>query len=220
MRVMVTGGTGFLGGHTVRALVDAGHEPRLLVRSQEKLGELIELFELPPDIEWTQGDILDAASVAQALDGADACIHAAAFTTLDPALMDRCLEVNAPGTRIVLDAAVAAGCDPIVHTSSISCIFPPVGDVADADVDPVRSSDAPYSRSKAESDLYARELQAAGHPVVILYPGGVAGPGDLGFNVMAAVLGGMISSDTLMSAATGGGCAIDVRDLDHRDPRG
>ena len=213
MRVMVTGGTGFLGGHTVRALVDAGHEPRLLVRSEEKLGQLIELFELPPDIEWVSGDILDAASVAQALEGADACVHAAAFTTLDPALMDRCLAINAPGTKIVLDAAVAAGCDPIVHTSSISCIFPPVGDVADADVDPVRSSDAPYSRSKAESDLYARELQAAGHPIVILYPGGVAGPDDLGLNVNAAVMGGLISSDTLMKGATGGGCAIDVRDL-------
>jgi nucleoside-diphosphate-sugar epimerase len=212
MRVMVTGGTGFLGGHAVRALVDAGHEPRLLVRSQEKLGELIELFGLPPDIEWVRGDILDAASVAQALDGADACIHAAAFTTLDPALMDRCLEVNGPGTRIVLDAAVAAGCDPVLHTSSISCIFPPVGNVFDAD-DPVRSSEVPYSRSKAESDRYARELQAAGHPVVIVYPGGVTGPDDLGFNVMSAITAGLLASDTLMTGATGGGGAIDVRDL-------
>jgi len=213
MRVMVTGGTGFLGGHTVRALVDAGHEARLLVRSEEKLGQLIELFGLPPDIEWTSGDILDAASVARALDEAEGCVHTAAFTTLDPALMDHCLEVNGPGTKIVLDAAVAAGCDPIVHMSSISCIFPPLGDVFDADVDPVRSSEAPYSRSKAESDRYARELQAAGHPVVIVYPGGVTGPDDLGFNVMSAIMAGMLASDTLMTGATGGGGAVDVRDL-------
>jgi nucleoside-diphosphate-sugar epimerase len=214
MRVMVTGGTGFLGGHTVRALVDAGHEPQLLVRSEEKLGQLTQLFGLPGDLPFVLGDMLDDTAVARALDGADACIHAAAFTTLDAALMDQCVAINGPGTRVVLDAAVAAGCDPVVHVSSISCIFPPTGerfDGFDAD-DPVRSSSAPYSQSKAESDVHARALQDAGHPVVIVYPGGLTGPDDLGLNVMAAMIAGLMASDVLMRAATGGGGAIDVRD--------
>ena len=154
MRVTVTGGTGFVGGHVVRALVDEGHEPCLLVRSEDKLRQLVELFDLPGSLAWVKGDILDAESVAAACAGAGGCVHAAAFTTLDPTLMDRCLETNGPGTRVVLDAAVAEGCDPIIHVSSISCIFPPVGEIADADVDPVRSSDAPYSQSKVESELY------------------------------------------------------------------
>ena len=143
MRVMVTGGTGFLGGHVVRALVDEGHEPCLLVRSEDKVARLIEVFGLPPDLAWVPGDILDAQSVTDACADADACVHAAAFTTLDPALMDQCLTINGPGTKVVLDTAVRARCDPIIHISSISCIFPPLGPVADADVDPVRSSDAP-----------------------------------------------------------------------------
>jgi nucleoside-diphosphate-sugar epimerase len=213
MRVMVTGGTGFVGGHIVRALVDEGHEPCMLVRSEPKLRQLVELFDLPGDIAWSPGDILDAASVASALEGADACVHAAAFTTLDPNEMDRCLEVNGPGTEIVLGAAVEARCDPIVHLSSISCIFPPIGDVADPDVDPVHSSDAPYSKSKVESELHARALQEAGHPVVIVYPGGVTGPDDLGLNVVSSYFVNILSSDVLMIGPSGGWAVIDVRDL-------
>src|SRR5690349_14315428 len=110
MRVAVTGGTGFLGGHTVRALVDAGHEPRLLVRSEEKLGRLVDLFELPSDLAYVCGDMLDPDAVHATVSGTDACVHTAAFTTLDPALMEQCVAVNGPGTRNVLDAAVAAGC--------------------------------------------------------------------------------------------------------------
>lgn len=213
MRVMVTGGTGFVGGHIVKALVDEGHEPCLLVRSEGKARQLVELFDLPADIAWSPGDILDAASVDRALKGADACVHSAAFTTLDPNEMDKCLEVNGPGTEIVLGAAVAAGCDPIVHMSSISCIFPPVGDRADPDVDPVRSSDAPYSKSKVESELHARALQEAGHPVLILYPGGVTGPDDLGLNVVGSYLVNILSSDVLMIGPSGGWAVIDVRDV-------
>jgi len=213
MRVMVTGGTGFVGGHIVRALVDEGHEPCLLVRNEPKLRQLVELFDLPGDIAWVEGNILDQASVTRALSGADACVHSAAFTTLDPNEMDKCLEVNGPGTEIVLGAAVAAGCDPIVHTSSISCIFPPVGDMADPDVDPVHSSEAPYSKSKVESELHARALQEAGHPVLIVYPGGVAGPDDLGLNVVGSYLVNILSSDVLMVGPSGGWALIDVRDI-------
>lgn len=211
---MITGGTGFIGGHVLAALVAAGHEPVALVRSAEKLGQMQSLHGIGgANVEAVVGDILDPTSVEQALAGSEALIHAAAFTTLDPAEMDKCLEVNGPGTRIVLDAAVGAGCDPIIHMSSMSCVFPPRGDVADPDVDPVHSSEAPYSRSKAESEHYARELQAAGHPVTILYPGGVTGPDDLGLNVMAGMLSVILAAPYLMTAATGGYSVIDVRDL-------
>src|SRR4051794_1910312 len=112
---MVTGGTGFFGGHIVRALVDSGHRPRLLVRDEGKLPRLCTLFQLSPtDVESVVGDILDRGSVDDALADCDACIHAAAFATLNPELMPRALEVNAPGTRNVLDAALVAGSDPIV----------------------------------------------------------------------------------------------------------
>ncbi len=84
------------------------------------------------------GDILDPESVRAALDGCDACVHAAAFTSLTPEEMPKALDVNAPGARIVLDAALAQGCDPVVSVSSMSVIFPPTGAMLSAD-DPVHT---------------------------------------------------------------------------------
>lgn len=213
MRVMLTGGTGFIGGHLLKALVDAGHEPRLLVRSEDKLRQMCEAQGVDPSgLTWVVGDILDPASIVRALEGCDACIHAAAFTTLTPEEMAKALDVNEPGTRNVLGAALEAGCDPVIHVSSISAIFPPTGPVLSAD-DPVHSSAVPYSESKAASDRYARSLQEAGHPVVLTYPAGVTGPIDLGVNVMAGMWAGMLGAPFIMVADSGGHMYVDVRDV-------
>ena len=86
MRVMVTGGTGFIGYHTVRALLAAGLEVSLLVRSADKLhavyGEgVIE--------HYTCGDIADPVSVGQAMEGCDAVIHVAALVSTHAADAER-----------------------------------------------------------------------------------------------------------------------------------
>jgi nucleoside-diphosphate-sugar epimerase len=209
---MLTGGTGFIGGHVTRALLDAGHEPVLLVRDPAKLERQCALFRLDPErLDAATGDILDHASVVAALDGADACIHAAAFTTLTPEEMPKALDVNAPGSRIVLDAALDHGCDPVVSVSSMSVVFPPTGDQLRAD-DRVHTGGAPYNSSKADAELYARSLQDAGAPVVTIYPGGVMGPLDLGVNVLEAMWTGILASEYMMLAPSGGYLSADVRD--------
>jgi len=210
---MVTGGTGFIGGHVTRALLDAGHEPRLLVRDPEKLERQCALLEIEPSaVTAVPGDILDRDSVLAALDGSDACIHAAAFTSLTPEEMPQALDVNAPGARIVLDAALEHGCDPVVSVSSMSVIFPPTGDLLSAD-DPVHEGGAPYNASKADADLYARARQDDGAPVVIVYPAGVTGPLDLGVNVLEAMWAQILASEFVLLAETGGYLTVDVRDV-------
>jgi nucleoside-diphosphate-sugar epimerase len=212
MRVMLTGGTGFIGGHVLRALLDAGHEPVLLVRDPAKLERQCALFGIDPGrVASVTGDILDAPSVAAALDGTDACIHAAAGTTLTPEEMPKALDVNAPGSRIVLDAALEHGCDPVVSVSSMSVVFPPSGDRLRAD-DPVHTGGAPYNASKADAELYARSLQDDGAPVITVYPGGVMGPLDLGVNVVEGMWAEILSSEYLMLADSGGYLVADVRD--------
>ncbi|MDH3994715.1 MAG: NAD(P)H-binding protein, partial [Gammaproteobacteria bacterium] len=69
MRVMITGGTGFIGYHTTMALLDAGHEVSLLVRSVDKMHAMY-----GPDLieHYTVGDIVDQKSVQQAMQGCDA----------------------------------------------------------------------------------------------------------------------------------------------------
>jgi nucleoside-diphosphate-sugar epimerase len=213
MRVMVTGGTGFVGGHVTNALLEAGHQPRLLVRDPSKLARLCEMFGIEPgSVEAIEGDMLDEASVLGALDGCEACVHSAAFTSLTPEEMPKALDVNAPGSRIVLDAALAQGCDPIISVSSMSVIFPPRGDRLSAH-DPVHTGGSPYLASKADAELHARALQDRGAPIVTLYPAGVTGPLDLGINVTEGIFAQTLATEYLLTAESGGNLYVDVRDL-------
>ena len=212
MKVMLTGATGFIGGHTLKALLDAGHEVRALVRSTEKLDRMRALQGIEAEVDHVVGDMTDPAAVASALEGCDACVHTAAFTSLDPEQMHHALEVNAPGAINVLDGAAAAGCDPIVHLSTMSVIFPPTGDVLSGN-DPVQGGGNPYNESKAVAEEHARMMQSAGEPISIIYPAGVTGPDDLGLNVVAANIIPTLQTEMMMSLASGGWLLVDVRDL-------
>jgi nucleoside-diphosphate-sugar epimerase len=213
MRVMLTGGTGFIGGHVVAALLAEGHEPHLLVRDPEKLKRLWALHGLDPAaVSFTVGDITDERSVWLGLEGCDACIHAAAVTSLDPPDRAKMYLINAAGARTVLDAAVAIGCDPVIHVSSMGAIFPPTGERMSGD-DPVREGGSAYTASKAEAELHARELQASGEPIVIVYPGGVVGPRDVGVNAFEAAMAATLKAPVDIRPPTGGWLLIDVRDL-------
>jgi uncharacterized protein YbjT (DUF2867 family) len=79
MRVLVTGASGFVGSHTLKALLGMGHRPRLLVRDPGRAaGVLGEIGVSAGAVEMLPGDMLDEAAVARALDGCDTAVHAAA----------------------------------------------------------------------------------------------------------------------------------------------
>ena len=212
MKVMLTGATGFIGGHIMKALVEAGHEVHALVRSEEKLAEMKSLQAIEGGVECFVGDMTDQLIVNEALVGCDACVHAAAFTSLDPSLMDQALAVNGPGAEAVLGAAVNNGCQSVIHVSTMSVIFPPSGSKLSGE-DPVQGGGNPYNASKAIAEEYARSLQEKGYPISIIYPTGVTGPTDLGLNVLAANLVPTLQSEIMMSLSSGGWCLVDVRDL-------
>ena len=94
MKVMLTGSTGFIGGHIMRALIEAGHEVQALVRDKAKLESMKAIQGIGNGVVGILGDITDQLTVEEALADCDACVHAAAFTSLDPSLMDHALEVN------------------------------------------------------------------------------------------------------------------------------
>ena len=212
MKVMLTGATGFIGGHIMKALVEAGYEVHALVRSEEKLAEMKSLQAIGGGVECFVGDMTDQLIVNEALVGCDACVHAAAFTSLDPSLMDQALAVNGPGAEAVLGAAVNNGCQSVIHVSTMSVIFPPTGSKLSGE-DPVQGGGNPYNASKAIAEEYARSLQEKGYPISIIYPTGVTGPTDLGLNVLAANLVPTLQSEIMMSLSSGGWCLVDVRDL-------
>lgn len=174
-RVMVTGATGFVGAHSVKALLDAGHEVKLLVRSKEKAQEVLGALgvkKLPPIVI---GDMTDEAAVLEALEGCDAALHCAAFVSTNAKDAERMRRDNPQGTRVVVGNAVRLGLDPVVYVSSVAALMKPGLPVLHPDL-PVADSTTAYGQSKAEAERYVRSLQDQEKPVVITYPGSVIGP--------------------------------------------
>jgi dihydroflavonol-4-reductase len=211
MRVLVTGGTGFVGGWTAKAIADAGHSIRFLVRNPDRLATSV--AKLGVDVsDFAVGDIADRVSVRDALRGCDAVVHSAALVATDPRQAAQMLTTNMQGAQNVLGQSVELGLDPIIHVSSFTALFHPGLEMLRADLPVVGGADG-YGKSKAQVDIYARGLQDAGAPVNITYPGMVLGPpvgdqfGEAGEGVKAALQ---------MHAIPGRSAAwlvVDVRDL-------
>ena len=113
MRVLVTGGTGFVGSHTVAALVEGGHEVRLLVRAVQRVAPaLVPLGLQAANLDTMVGDVTDAAAVDQAVRGCEAVVHAGSVYSFDSRDAGRIRQVNVRGTDLVLGTAHRAGLDP------------------------------------------------------------------------------------------------------------
>ena len=174
LKVLVTGGTGFIGAHTAAALLEAGHEVRLLVRDPRRIDTTVGQLGAGP-MDHAVGDITDAASVEAALSGFDAVVHCAAAVSTERHKAAETLRTNTLAAENVLGLSVKLGLDPVIHVSSVTALFRPGVPALHGDL-PVADADTSYGRSKAAADLYARSLQEAGAPVVITYPGAVMGP--------------------------------------------
>jgi dihydroflavonol-4-reductase len=210
VRVLVTGGTGFVGCHTAAALRRQGHAVRLLVRDPDRIERALGPLAVK-GVEHVVGDVTESRSVERAVDGCDAVVHAAAIFTLDRRREQEVTDVNVGGTERVLDAAVAAGLDPIVHVSSVSALFPPDGGMLTPDERVKRPVD-PYARSKAEAESAARRHQAAGAPVVTVYPGSIWGPFDPTRSDGIRVILNCVRAGVI-PVTPGGIPMVDVRDL-------
>jgi farnesol dehydrogenase len=172
MKVLLSGGTGFLGKGVARALAGAGHELRLLARATSDLSGL-------PRAEIVQGDVTDAAAFEQAAQGCGAVVHMAALVKTWAPEPERFDEVNVGGLRNALLAAKAANAR-LLYTSSFIAVGPTSAQPADeSQFHPCDRFRNDYERTKALADRVAREAAVAGQDVVIVYPGVVYGPGDM-----------------------------------------
>ena len=157
MRVLVTGGTGYLGSAIVRALARAGHEAIVFARRPGT------------DAQVIAGDIRDTRAVTAAASDVDAICHTAALVAQwrrDPSEFDA---VNVGGLQSVLSAARERNVPRVVYTSSFLALPP-----ADS---PRALTANHYQRTKVAARDVARRAAAEGVPVVTLYPGVIYGPG-------------------------------------------
>jgi nucleoside-diphosphate-sugar epimerase len=209
VKVLVTGGTGFTGSHTARALATAGHEVRLLVRDPAKVPRVFEPHGLALS-DVVVGDMTDAGAVEKALAGCDGVVHSAAIVDLRRSSARRVEDTNARGVELVVGGAVRRGLPSIVYVSSLSVFFVPGGPPVSPEL-PIAPATTSYARSKAQAEVYVRQLQAKGAPIRLSYPAGIVGPDDPGMSDANHAVYSWYR-DTGVVTSSGFQC-VDVRDV-------
>jgi dihydroflavonol-4-reductase len=210
VKALVTGGTGFVGSHIVRALVEAGHDVRVLHRASSRLDALKGL-----PYESALGDVLDEDALQAACADCAWVFHAAAVADYWQAEYSRMFAINVEGTRRVLRAARMAGVQRVIFTSSAAAIglnndHQPADGRRDFNL---RPHEFPYGFSKHKAEQVVRHaVQAYGQDVVTVNPVIVLGPGDLNM-ISGRFITEMRRLQWTIPMTSGGIGVVDVRDV-------
>jgi nucleoside-diphosphate-sugar epimerase len=182
-RILVTGGSGFIGQHLVTALVARGRRVRVLD------------VHLPtrtlPEVEYIEGSVLDPALMDQAVSGIDEVYHLAGLPNLWTPNKNDFHAVNCRGTELAIAAARKHGTARFLHCSTESILFrasPSEDAVAEGTLLTADDMPGPYTRSKLLAEQLAVQAAASGFPVVIGSPTMPIGPHDHNLTPPAAML--------------------------------
>jgi dihydroflavonol-4-reductase len=167
-RILVTGGSGFIGKHLASALIARGRQVRVL--------DLQPPPRALPQAEYVRGSVLDRDLVNRAMDGVDEVYHLAGLPGMWVPRKADFHSVNFGGTEIVIETARQRGIKRFLHcsTESASPTMTPVADDAFLPDD----MPGPYTRSKMLADRFAMQATASGYPVIIGCPTMPVGPHD------------------------------------------
>jgi len=209
--ILVTGATGFVGSVLTKQLVDAGTDVRIFRRDTSSLDLLDKYAER---VDHAVGDLRRARSLYEAMRGIDRIYHVAAKVSFAPGDGEALRRVNAEGTANVVNAALKANVDRLVHTSSIAALGrpPEPNGVIDETTEwqglPHRSA---YARSKRRAELEVHRGIAEGLDATIVNPSLVFGVGGPGTNTRRIV--DAARSGWLWAVPPGGTNVVDVRDV-------
>jgi nucleoside-diphosphate-sugar epimerase len=174
MRTLITGASGFVGGHIADAVLRRGWPVHLIARPSSDLGR----YENDANVKIFRGELTDAATVRQALQDVEAVIHCAAKVG-DWGPIEEYRHANVEPLRALLEASKGHGLTRFVHVSSLGVYAARHHYGSDETMPlPERHFDS-YARSKIEAEKLALQYyRDFGVPVVILRPGFVYGPRD------------------------------------------
>lgn len=168
---LVTGASGFIGGHVLRVLLERGDTVRAMVRGENRL--------TCRGVDLVEGDLRDAASLARAVAGCAVVFHVAADYRLWVKNPRDMFESNVQGTSNLIRAARSAGVERFIYTSTVGCVNVPKNGVGDETMLVSREEmSGPYKRSKFEAEQVALEAARSGFPVVIVNPTAPIGDHD------------------------------------------
>ena len=177
-KVLVTGGTGFIGAYIIKELVEKGYPVRAIRRSN-KLP-----FFISPDIlnkvEWVNGDVLDVISLNEAMQDVDAVIHSAAVVSFDKRDRAQMYNTNVDGTANVVNLSLENGIKKLVHISSISALGrTATGERVDEEKKWLNSKlNSHYGISKNKAEMEVWRGMGEGLDAVIINPSTVLGFGN------------------------------------------
>jgi dTDP-glucose 4,6-dehydratase len=175
MRVLVTGGAGFIGSHYVRQALMGAYptlsDAEVLVLDKLTYAgseENLESVESDPRLRFVRGDICDVEVVNQVMNGIDLVVHFAAESHVDRSILGSAdfVLTNVLGTQTLLQAALSAGVGKFVHVSTDE-VYGSIQEGSWSE-EHILEPNSPYSASKAASDLIARSFyQTYGLPVCV-----------------------------------------------------
>lgn len=175
MKAMITGGAGFLGQKLAQALLQQGHEVRLMTR-KPRSGEAT-----TASLSYVVGDLSDTDSLQRACEGVDWVFHTAGLISYNPQKAELMRQTNVLGTKAIAEAALQAGVKRFLHTSSTAAIG------VNEDPHTLMTEETPFNARKlglayfdtkfdAEQEL--KNVVARGLDAVVVNPGSLLGPGD------------------------------------------
>lgn len=184
--ILVTGGTGLLGGHLLLELLHHEEAIRAIYRTEKSIEKARDFFELKGasalflKIEWVQADIIDVPALEKAFDGIKEVYHCAALVSFDPRDEEQLRKVNIEGTANLVNLALDFKITKFCHVSSIAAL----GDTIAKDRIVKEHSDwnpnknhSDYAISKFGAEMEVWRGSQEGLPVVIVNPGVIFGPG-------------------------------------------
>jgi len=172
--ILVTGASGFLGGHIARGLAEAGYPVRGLTRKPP------EIRAGDPAIDWVLGDLRDASIRRQALRGIRGVVHSASWVSLGADPKGQGVAINVGATRDLLADSITMGVERFVYTSTLHTLAAgsaqgPADETTRWNLERV---DSPYARTKREAEAIVLEGLGGKLPGLALCPGMVLGPRD------------------------------------------
>jgi dihydroflavonol-4-reductase len=206
---LITGATGFIGNHVTRMCLEQGDKVRVMVMPGEDRSPLDGL-----DVEFVEGNLLDPASLTPAVQGIEQLYHLAALFAIWTRDPDLHYKINVNGAEAILRAAMDAGVQKVVYTSSIAAIGingdgTPANEETRFNCWPWASE---YILSKYISHQMVKGLVSEGLPATLVLPGLPFGPGDRAPTPTGSMIVRTLQGK-MKNYWDGGVCPVDVRDV-------
>ncbi len=209
MKVLITGGGGYLGVRLAERLVEQGHEVKSMLRSDPPHSYLD-----VPGITKVKGDIQDPAGLRELMNGMDAVFHCAGMISYDPGKDEQMYQTNVIGTRNVAEAVLASNVTRMIHVSSTAALgvnYDRNRKISEDEPFNARALGMAYFTSKYDAEQELQKLKADGLDFVIVNPASIIGPRDT--RRYEQVYAGLIYKYNPRFLPPGGNAFVDIEDV-------